>query len=161
MSRSVALAGALLLSLLVSATPQSAAAQAKPDLSGTWVLDHSQSDFGMIPAPASRTDLIEHQEPALTIHRTQTTPNGDVTVHLVYLVDGQPHVNDANGQQVTSSLAWDGMVLVITSNLTMPQGEVLIVDRMALSEDGMTINSQRTLSIGGQEIVQTMVLRKQ
>ena len=157
MPRSVAVAGALLLSLLVSAAPQSAAAQAKPDLSGTWVLDPSQSDFGMMPSPTSRTDVIEHQEPALTIHRT----NGDVTVHLAYRVDGQPHVNDANGQQVTSSLAWDGMVLVITSNLTVPQGEVLIVDRMALSEDGMTINSQRTLSIGGQEMVQTMVLRKQ
>ena len=157
MYRSVAFAGTLLLSLLVSTASQSVAAQARPDFSGTWVLDPSQSDFGMMPVPASRTDVIEHQEPALTIHRT----NGDVTVHLAYRVDGQPHVNDANGQQVTSSLAWDGMVLVITSNVTVPQGEVLIVDRMTLSEDGQTIHIQRTLSVGGQELVQTMVLRKQ
>ena len=157
MYRSVAFAGTLLLSLLVSTASQSVAAQARPDFSGTWVLDPSQSDFGMMPVPASRTDVIQHQEPALTIHRT----NGEVTVHLVYRVDGQPHVNDANGQQVTSSLAWDGMVLVITSNVTVPQGEVLIVDRMTLSEDGQTIHIQRTLSVGGQELVQTMVLRKQ
>src|SRR3990167_1991635 len=40
--------------LLVSPSPQPAAARAKPDFSGTWVLDLSKSDFGMMPAPASR-----------------------------------------------------------------------------------------------------------
>lgn len=161
MSRSIAIAGTMLLSLLVSAAPQSAAAQAKPDLSGIWVLDLAMSDFGMMPAPISRTDVIDHKEPALTISRTQNTPNGEITANLVYRVDGQPHVNDAAGQEVTSSLAWDGMTLVITSNLTIPQGDVTIVDRMTLSGDGKTLNSHRTLSIQGQEIVQTSVLHKQ
>lgn len=161
MSRPVALAGALLLSLLVSAAPQHAAAQAKPDFSGTWVLDLTKSDFGMMPAPTSRRDVIDHKEPALSIVRTQNSANGEATANLVYKVDGQPHVNDAAGQQVTSTLAWEGTTLVITSNLTLPQGEILIVDRMTLSDDGKTMNSHRTLSVQGQEFVQTSVLTKQ
>ena len=161
MFRPVALAGTLLLSLLVSAAPRSAAAQAKPDFSGTWVLDLAKSDFGMMPAPISRTDVIDHQEPALTIGRTQKTANGEVTANLVYAVDGQPYLNDAAGQQVTSTLAWDGTTLVITSSLTIPQGELSIVDRMTLSEDSKTITTHRTLSVSGQEIVQTSVMQKQ
>ena len=33
---------------------------AKPNFSGTWTLNVSKSDFGMLPGPTSRTDVIEH-----------------------------------------------------------------------------------------------------
>ncbi len=61
--------------LLALALPASVSAQA-PNLSGTWVLQVDKSDFGMMPAPTSRTDVIDHKDPTLTIKRSMVTPNG-------------------------------------------------------------------------------------
>ncbi len=136
-------------------------AQARPDFSGTWVLQLAQSDFGPIPAPTSRQDVIEHQEPALRIVRTQVTAGGEATATLSYAVDGKPHANRAGAADVVSVLAWEGAELVITSTISTPQGEATIVDRMALAANGTTLTQRRTISVQGQQIDQTMVLRKQ
>jgi hypothetical protein len=151
-----------LLVVLALAATGTAAGQSAPNLSGTWVLQADQSSFGMMPAPQSRTDVIDHQEPKLTIKRTTTNANGETTTsELTYAVDGQPYKNMAGPTEITSRLHWDGKVLVSVSTATAPQGEVTITDRYTLSEDGKTLTQQRSLSVAGQEIAQTMVLAKQ
>ena len=151
-----------LVAVLSLAGPIAAAAQAVPNLSGTWVLQADKSSFGMMPAPQSRTDVIDHQEPKLTIKRTATDANGQTTTtEFGYAVDGQPYKNMAGPTEVTSRLHWEGAILVSVSTATAPQGEVTITDRYTLSEDGKTLTQQRTLSIAGQEIAQTIVLAKQ
>jgi hypothetical protein len=75
-----------------------------------------------LPPVQSRTDVIEHREPALTIRRTMMTPNGEVNTTFVYAVDGQPHRNMAGGNDVTSTLRWEGPVLVIESVLETQGG---------------------------------------
>jgi len=151
-----------LVAVLSLAGPIAAAAQAVPNLSGTWALQADKSSFGMMPAPQSRTDVIDHQEPKLAIKRTATDANGQATTtEFVYAVDGQPYKNMAGPTEVTSRLHWEGAILVSVSTATAPQGEVTITDRYTLSEDGKTLTQQRTLSIAGQEIAQTIVLAKQ
>ena len=53
------------------------AGQSAPNLSGTWTLQVDKSDFGMMPGPTSRTDVIDHQEPKLTIKRTVVSAAGE------------------------------------------------------------------------------------
>jgi len=148
--------------LLTLALPAAAAAQA-PDLSGTWVLQTDKSDFGMMPAPTSRTDVITHKDPSLTIKRSiVSTQTGSVTSELVYAIDGKEWKNKtADGQELTSTLKWDGPVLVVTSMLNTPNGEATITDRFSVSADGKTMTQDRLISIAGQEITQKMVLAKQ
>ena len=158
--RSMRAAAALLAIAL--AVPAVSAAQQVPNLSGTWVLQADKSDFGMIAAPQSRTDVIEHQEPKLTIKRTVvTTVAGESTLNLVYVVDGKPHKNMAGPSELTSTLSWEGRTLVTVSTVDTEQGKVTITDRLTLSEDGKILTQQRTMSAQGQEAKQTMVLVKQ
>lgn len=116
----------------------------------------------MMPGPQSRTDVIEHQEPKLTIKRTTTvSAGGTVTSEFVFAVDGQPHKNSTPQGDLTSTLKWDGPALVIVSTVPTPQGEVTLNDRYTLSEDGKTLTQVRTLGMQGQSMTQTMVLVKQ
>lgn len=149
------------LAVLTGLAPTSAAAQSVPNLSGTWVLQVDKSTFGPMPAPASRTDVIDHQEPKLNIKRTVAIASGETTTELVYVVDGKPYKNMVGTNELSSTLKWDGPTLVMVSTLATLQGEVTITDRLSLSADGKTLNQARTLSAGGEQIEQTMVLAKQ
>jgi hypothetical protein len=148
--------------LLTLALPATAVAQA-PDLSGTWVLQVDKSDFGPMPGPTKRTDVITHKEPSLTVKRSVESPqNGAATSELVYAVDGKEWKNKtADGNELTSTLKWDGAVLVVTTVAVTPNGEVTITDRFALSSDGKTLTQDRTIAVQGQELAQKMVLAKQ
>ena len=147
--------------LLALAIPASVSAQA-PNLSGTWVLQADKSDFGPMPGPTSRTDVIDHQEPKLTVKRSLVTPNGPVSSELVYAIDGKEWKNTTvDGNQLTSTLKWDGAVLVISTLANTPNGEATITDRFSLSADGKTMTQDRVIGIQGQELTQKMVLAKQ
>lgn len=146
---------------LATALPVSSAAQDKPNFSGTWVLQTDKSDFGMIPGPTSRTDIIDHQEPKFTIQRTAATAEGENKLDLAYAVDGKPWKNQAGSQEVSSTLHWEGQELVVVSEVDTPQGLATLTDRWSLSADGKTLTQTRTISIQGQELKQTMVLAKQ
>ncbi len=138
-----------------------AAAQAVPNLSGTWVLQVDKSDFGMMQGPQGRTDVIEHREPRLTIKRTTMANGQENSVNLVHEIDGKPYKNTVGPNEVTSTLHWEGAVLVIVSTVPTPQGEVGITDRYELSADGKTLTQTRTLSAQGQQATQIFVLAKQ
>ena len=146
--------------LLTLALPASAVAQA-PNLSGTWVLQADKSDFGPMPGPTSRTDVIDHKEPKLNIKRTQEGAQGSVSSELIYEVDGKAWKNKAGESDLSSVLKWDGAVLVIVTDITTPQGEAVITDRYSLAADGKTLTQDRVISIQGQELTQKLVLVKQ
>jgi len=150
----------LLLSAL--ALPAVLVAQAPPNLSGTWQLQVDKSDFGMMPGPTSRTDVVDHKEPSLRIKRSLEGPQGPTTTDLVYAVDGKEWKNETpDGNELVSTLKWDGAVLVVTTTITVPQGEAVITDRFSLSTDGKMLTQDRVIAIQGQEITQKMVLARQ
>ncbi len=137
------------------------AAQKVADLSGSWVLALDKSDFGPLPPPQSRSDVIVHKEPKITDKRTVVVAGGSTTSTLVYAADGKPYVNHVGGIDATSVLRWDGPVLVMESTLTTPQGPVTVVDRFSLSADGKTLTQARTLTLEGKTVNQTIVMVKQ
>lgn len=152
------LAGLFALALIAAPTLP---AQGPPNLSGTWVLQPDKSNFGPLPAPTRRTDVIEHQEPRLTVKRTGSGPQGDFSAELVFAVDGKPHQNSVNGNELSSTLQWEGQVLVMMSTAQTPNGEVTLTDRWSLSADGKTLTQARTVDVQGQTFEQTAVFAKQ
>lgn len=152
----------VLLALALAASATAATAQSVPNLTGTWVMDAAKSDFGPMPAPKSRSDAIDHREPSLMIKRTIVQDGGpSATIELNYGIDGKTYPNTTPQGTITSTLAWEGPVLVITSHAEVQGGTADIVDRMTLSADGKTLTQGRTILVQGQEIKQTFVLAKQ
>ncbi len=152
----------------------SAQAQDKPNFSGTWKLDPSQSQMGggmggraggggggAGGGGARQGAGMAAQE--VTITQDGTTLRMTMTVMgeartLTYAIGGGPSTNAAalgriGGESVTTT-TWDGNKLVTsgTTNVTTPQGAMSIQMRevRTLSADGktMTVETTRTTQMG-------------
>ncbi|HZF68775.1 MAG TPA: hypothetical protein VEZ47_12100 [Gemmatirosa sp.] len=144
------------------AAPAAARAQQAPNLSGTWELDVAQSDFGMMPGPTKATLVVEHKEPALKVVSTQVTPRGERTATSSYTTDGKESKNTgAMGNEVVSTLRWDGAVLTNASKTQMQGTEVGIAERWTVAPDGKTLTIARTLQAPMGEMQMKVVYVKQ
>jgi hypothetical protein len=150
----------------------SAQGQDKPNFSGTWKLDPSQSEMGggmggraggggAGGGGARQGAGMAAQE--VTITQDGTTLRMTMTVMgeartLTYGIGGGPSTNAATmgrmGGEAVTTTVWDGRRLVTagTTNVTTPQGAMSIQMRevRTLSADGktMTVETTRTTQMG-------------
>ncbi len=145
-----------------SMSGSSASASAKPNLSGTWVLDTSKSDFGQMPPPDSRTDTIDDQEPSIKITVNQTGgPMGATTFTLDLVTDGkQVATSTVFGNEAKSTAHWDGNSLVVNTQLTIQGNAATLVSKYNLSADGNTLSAMRSISGPMGEAQQKLVFTK-
>lgn len=108
---------------------------AAPNLSGTWVLNLAQSQYGQFPAPEVMTRQIQHQDPALSISTFQKGAQGQVTTELKYTTDGKPAVNGDN----KGSAHWDHDKLVIETSRDFQGTKLTSREEWTLSADGKTL----------------------
>jgi hypothetical protein len=136
-------------------------AQAKPDFSGTWKLNVAKSDFGPLPAPESRTDVVTHKEPSLSDTVTAEGSLGKMQYTANYTTDGKEAVNKISELDMKSTLKWAGSSLVISSKFVYNGSDVASEATWTLSSDGKTlnINVHFTSSLG--EADQKLVYDKQ
>ena len=139
----------------------SAAAQSKPDFGGTWKLNPAKSDFGPLPPPDTRTDVIVQDASGLSDAVDTSGPQGQMDLKLAYKFDGTETVNDFRGNAVKSTAKWDGAALVVDSKLNMNDQEIGLVSKWTLSDDGKTLTMATHLSSPMGEADQTYVLEKQ
>jgi len=119
---------------------------AKPNFSGTWTLNVSKSDFGMLPGPTSRTDVIEHNDPVLKDTVTQETQQGPQNATLSFTTDGKEATNEQGPMTVTSTLSWDGDSLVVNSKTSVQGNDITIKQVWTLSADGKTLTQNAHLA---------------
>lgn len=158
------LAGTLVVVGLLAATAQ---AQDKPNFSGTWKLDPSQSQMGggmggraggggARPAGGMAAQEVTITQEGNILRLTMMVMGEPRT--LTYGIGGGPSTNAATmgrmgGESVTTT-TWDGNTLVTagTTNVTTPQGAMSIQMRevRTLSADGktMTVETTRTTPRG-------------
>ncbi len=136
-------------------------AQAVPNFSGTWSLDAAKSDFGQMPAPSKRVDIIDQKGDLIKIKRSTTAPQGESTTDLTYGTDGKEYTNTIQGNPAKSTGKWDGAVLVLTTVLATPNGEVTVTDHYELSPDGKMLTINRTFASGMGDVQQKIVMAKQ
>lgn len=136
------------MSVSTSGDGSAASMSAKPNLSGTWLLDTSKSEFGQMPAPESRTDTIDDKEPSIKITVNQTGgPMGATTFTLDLVTDGkQVATSTVFGNEAKSTAHWEGSSLVVNTQLTVQGNAATIVGKYNLSADGNTLTVMRDIS---------------
>ena len=126
----------------------SSPASAKPNLTGTWVLDLSKSDLGQMPAPDSRTDVIEHKDPSFKLTVDQNGGGmGPMTFTLNAVTDGKTVSTwTVMGNDAKSTAHWDGNTLVVHTDTKIQDDPATFESRYTLSPDGNTLNVQAHFS---------------
>lgn len=135
-------------------------AETKPNFSGTWKLNTLESDFGVLPAPASRTDVIEHSGASLKISIEQIGAQGTQSDVVYYVTDGQDSMNKLGERDVKSKVFWQGDALVIASIVYLEDGQMASDSVWSLSEDGRTLTQKTRLKIAARDIEQKLVFER-
>jgi hypothetical protein len=131
-----------------ASTSSSAASSSHPNLSGTWVLDVSKSDFGQMPAPESRTDTIENDDASFKVTMNSTGgPMGDRSITMTALTDGKTVSNwSVAGNDAKSTAHWEGDTLVVHTDVAVQDNPVSVTTRYTLAPDGKTLNAEGHVS---------------
>ena len=138
-----------------------AAQESKPNFSGKWELDVAKSEFGALPGPSSRTDVIDHQEPKVKITVTVKGPQGERTFERNYTTDGKENTNTQFNMEVKSKTHWEGKVLVTELKLEIQGNPLEIKEQWELSEDGKVLVIKRDLKSSQGDTSQKLVFSKQ
>lgn len=149
------------IGFLIALGAVSTMAQKQPDFSGTWKLNVSKSDFGVLGGPDSRTDIITHKEPSITSEVSAEGAQGKQQFTIKYTTDGKEVTNQINGREVKSTLKWDGSTLVITSSFNYNDNPVDARATWSLSADGKTLTISAHYASAMGEADQKFVLEKQ
>ncbi|HEV8038252.1 MAG TPA: hypothetical protein VGP62_05255 [Bryobacteraceae bacterium] len=152
---------AIVAALFVTAFATSMLAQSKPNFSGTWKLNVAKCDFGPLPAPDSRTDVITHNEPTIKIDVDSKGGQGDFTGTLNYTTDGKEVSNKMGPRDVKSTLGWEGSHLVVNSKLSINDAEITIKTVWTLSDDGKTLSQDAHINSPMGELDTKQVFEKQ
>jgi len=124
-----------LIAMLLVAAQAAASVGSKPDFSGQWVLNASESDFGLIPPPQCRGLKLSHREPEVIVE--ETGPGGEPCGQTTrYTTDGTLVTYLANDMRRRARLTWSGNALVI--------------DRT--DDEGVKMRIETTLSADGRKI---------
>jgi hypothetical protein len=145
------------------AMPSSAgAAGPAPNLSGTWKLNASKSDFGQIPVPDSRTEKITDAEPSIKIVSTWTGgAMGDGSNTMDLDTTGKETSTQIMGNDAKSTAKWDGTSLVVNTTMQMQDADVAVRSTYNLSADGKTLTVLSHVSSPMGEIDMKAVFDKQ
>ena len=146
-----------------------AAAADKPNLAGTWKVNLSKSDYGMIPPPNSRTDVIEQKSDDFKITSDSDLSSGKEHYVLTFTADGKEvtvppdspnaHLGAFNLKKLKAE--WNGASLIVTETGTIMDMDGTIKNVYTLPPDGkvLTTASHITLPMGEMDV--TIVADKQ
>jgi hypothetical protein len=147
---------ALMIAAIVCLCASIAAAQTKPDFSGSWKMNREKSKFER-GGPDNLLIKIDHKEPAFVEDWKMSTPNGERAFQAKYTTDGKETEQEVMGRTAKTSAKWDGDALVIefkTENGFFKR-------KITLSADGKTITKVVTQSGDNGQTEDTVVLEKQ
>jgi len=133
---------------------------AKPNFSGTWKLNLTKSQLGPM-APDSRTDVIDHKDPAIRESVNSSSSQGDFQMETAYTTDGKEAKNTIMGSDFTTKAHWEGNALIVDTKGTTDNGDVTIHGKYELSDDGKTLTKSDHISGGFGEADEKLVFDKQ
>lgn len=111
-----------------------------PNLSGTWKLNISKSDFGQFPPPDSRKEEITDNEPNIKIVSTWTGgPMGDGTMSVDLVTNGKETAGEAFGMSTKNTARWEGSALLVNTTLQSDNGDATVKSAYNVSPDGKTL----------------------
>ncbi len=139
----------------------SAFAQTTPDFTGSWKLNVAKSDFGPLPPPETRTDVITQSAAQIKDAVSSSGPDGKMDLIVTYNLDGSETLNQFRGTDVKSTAKWGGSALDINSTLKYQDQDIGLKTNWSLSADGKTLTMATHITSPMGEADQTLVLEKQ
>jgi hypothetical protein len=155
---------AVVLATCLSAVPL--CAQERPDLSGVWRLDLTQSRMiGGTPSEESGyqlTWLVNHRDPDIAVVVNVRDARGSTEYAFTCTTDRQQCVNELPTLQEVRRMSawWDGSVLRMAQAVTSPVGGFTADDRLFLAEDGERLVFERVVTNANGDRPVRQVFRK-
>jgi hypothetical protein len=146
------------LALTLASLVSPLAAQARPDFTGKWTLDPKASEGPMMPV--AMTVVVTQNVKTLKVENTSTMAMGEQKMEqkstLTYNLDGSVAKNVLTAQggslELSSTGAWDGKTLVITTKADLPAGQLNQIDHWMMAPDGKSLNLTRDVAVGTQSM---------
>lgn len=144
-------------SLLTAVAVTTAAAQAKPNFSGTWKLNMEKSEMGGMGGGGGGGGMGGMMAP-VTITQTETElvverTTGDRVRKDTYYLDGRESTNPGfRGGESKSKARWEGNALVIETTAMMGENQITTKMVRTLSADGKTMTVETTRPAQGGEM---------
>ncbi len=151
----------LSITFLIALPVASAFAQQKPNVTGTWKLNVAKSDFGALPGPESRTDVITHKDPALSNSVSVVGAQGKQEYTLNYTTDGKEALNKIGERELRSTLKWVGNDLAVSVKTTYNGADVTAEGTWVLAPDGKTLTISVHYASAMGETDQKLIFEKQ
>ena len=136
-------------------------AQSQPNFSGTWKVNVGKSDFGMLPPPESRLDVLEHTGDTMKDQVSAVNQQGKQDYTLTFKTDGSETVNKIADREMKITAKWDGPALAVTMKLNVQGQDIDILAKWTLSADGATLTQNVHLASAMGETDQKVVYEKQ
>jgi hypothetical protein len=149
------------LGFLIALPLVSAFAQQKTDFSGTWKLNVGKSDYGALPGPNSRTDVITQKDPAITDHVTSEGQQGKLDYTANYSSDGKETSNTVGEYVLKSTSKWEGNNLAVKTRLKVNDTDVDVLATWMLAADGKTLTIAVHITSAMGETDQKLIFEKQ
>lgn len=150
----------LSIAFLIALPLLSIFAQQKTNFSGTWKLNVARSDFGPLPGPTSRTDVITHKEPSITNHVISEGAQGKLDYTVNYSTDGKETTNSIGDFVSKSTPKWEGANLIVNTKLKINDADVDVVATWVLGADGKTLTISAHITSAMGEADQKLVFEK-
>jgi hypothetical protein len=146
--------------LIATLLPLTAFAQ-KPDFSGNWKLNVEKSDFGPLPPPDSSMEVITQTADQIKESITEKGGMFDGQREEVFALDGSESVNKVGGQDLKSTIKFDGATMLFSGKTTYQEADVTVEAKWTLSPDGKTLTVATHYSSSLGEADTTRVFEKQ
>ena len=136
----------------------------KPDFTGTWVLEESQSNLD--GAISDYVLTVIHREPEIRMTRQYRRGKKQITEKIVYYTDGKAEINpNRRPGDPTPETKWQGMKLVRRA-VSRPAGsgslhlEFITREQWSLSDDRQTLTRSLEMTMGSSLISKTKAVFK-
>jgi hypothetical protein len=130
----------MLLAFTLAAMAAASVSAEHPDLTGTWKLNVTKSDFNRLSGLISKALKIEHSEPKLKVSSAVVDQLGEHGESYTFTIDGKTNTNTMNGFATETSSIWDGDEIIFDVNRGPNWG---YKERWSLSSDGKTLTIKR------------------
>lgn len=148
--------------------PAAQAPAVKPDLSGTWTLNLSKSNYDQVPPPQDEILVFSHTGSTYSIATTSDNERGKELYTLPFTTDGNDtptpkgtFADTATLQFLNTKGEWDGTSLILTQKITYQGGAGTLKSTFTLSPDGKTLTRMMHISVDQGEFDTTSVYEKQ
>ena len=132
----------------------------RPNLTGVWNLIRGDSDFGFLPPPQLRVDVIAHEDPQLRIRTRQKDANGDVTTGRCLTIGDEAARIIIRDRARWVRACWDAAVLVVETSSEVSGKSRRIEDRWTLDAAGDWLTIDRLHEQPGGPVRQRLRLQR-